>query len=319
MIASAMNTTSPFTWQPGNMYGPNVTVTPTKTTTYTVSASSGCGLAIATITINVNPLPATSFYSDNLTGCAPLCIQFRDRTTCPEPISQWVWSLGNGDTLQSQSPIYCYKKSGSYDVSLTTVSDSGCSSTLGVINYITVYTGPLAKFGLSPQPTSILAPTIQFTDSSTDSYGISEWSWNFGETGDTISNLQNPRHVYRDTGTYCPTLIVTNGHGCADTVTNCLVIDPLYELYIPSAFTPNSDGKNEVFIPKGNDVTSFEMYIFDRWGMQLFHSTDMKNGWNGTVKGGSTISAEDTYVYLIHVYDTKHKEHTYTGRVTLLK
>jgi len=172
---------------------------------------------------------------------------------------------------------------------------------------------------MSPQPTTILQPNIQFTDKSTDNYGIVYWTWNFGETGDTTSYLQNPTHTYMDTGTYCVNLVVMNQHGCVDSTTNCLIIDPVFTLYIPDAFTPNSDGKNEVFMAKGNDVKSFEMYIFDRWGMQLFHSTDINLGWTGTVKGGNTIAQEDTYVYLINAYDNKNEKHTYLGKVSLLK
>ena len=110
-----------------------------------------------------------------------------------------------------------------------------------------------------------------------------------------------------------------NIHGCTDTVTECLVIDPIYTLYIPDAFSPNGNGVNDVFMAKGNDIKSFEMYIFDRWGMQLFHSTDIMNGWDGSAKSGGGVQQEDTYVYLIYAVDHKDKKHTYIGKVNLIK
>jgi gliding motility-associated-like protein len=61
------------------------------------------------------------------------------------------------------------------------------------------------------------------------------------------------------------------------------------------------------------------MYIFDRWGMQLYHTTDITKGWNGTVGGGSTVAQEDTYEYKIKVTDAQNKEHAYVGNVTLIK
>ena len=222
LIATATNITSPYVWQPGNLTGPTVAVTPTATNTYTVSASSNCGLATTIVTITVNAIPKPLFSADISNGCAPLCIQFRDKsTTTSGNISQWEWNFGNGDSANSRSPIYCYPKPGVYTVDLTVVSDSGCSATLKDLNYITVWTSPIAAFSVSPQPTNILSPTIQFTDQSTDNYGIVYWIWNFGAAGDTLSYLQNPQHVYQDTGNYCPSLVVMNQHGCVDTTTRC--------------------------------------------------------------------------------------------------
>jgi gliding motility-associated-like protein len=186
---------------------------------------------------------------------------------------------------------------------------------------ITVYTKPIANFIASPQPTDILSPAIQFTDKSIDASGIVYWGWNFGDNrGDSsISALENPSHTYADTGTFCVKLGIINPHGCVDTAIDCIVIDPIFALYIPSAFSPNGNGLNDVFMAKGNDVKTFEMYIFDRWGAELFHSTSINDGWPGTVNGGSSICQEDTYIYLIKVTDHKNKLHSYTGRVTLIK
>jgi gliding motility-associated-like protein len=72
-------------------------------------------------------------------------------------------------------------------------------------------------------------------------------------------------------------------------------------------------------MPKGSYIKNYEMYIFDRWGMQLFHSTNIMNGWDGTVHGGTLVSQEDTYVYLIKVTDTQGYDHNYTGKVNLVK
>jgi gliding motility-associated-like protein len=70
-------------------------------------------------------------------------------------------------------------------------------------------------------------------------------------------------------------------------------------------------------MPKGSYVKNYEMYIFDRWGNQLFQSTEMNNGWDGTVKG--IKCQEDTYVYLIKLTDSQNNSHSYTGNITLMK
>ncbi len=163
----------------------------------------------------------------------------------------------------------------------------------------------------------IANPEVQFTDNSSGKYPIAEWYWQLGD-GSTSSD-KDPSHTYGDTGTYCATLVITDIHGCVDTATNCLVVSPLFTLYIPDAFSPNGDGVNDVFMPKGTYIKDFEMYIYDRWGMQLFHSDNIMNGWNGTVRGGNTICQEDTYVYQIFVTDTRDNKHAYNGSVTLIK
>ncbi len=183
---------------------------------------------------------------------------------------------------------------------------------------VTVYSRPKAAFIYSPDHVSILTPTVQFTDQSSDAYGIGYHWWSFGDGSDSMSHVANPTHTYGDTGSYCATLIVMNNEGCMDTVTNCLVVEPQYNLYIPSAFTPNGDGLNETFKPVGQYVKNFEMYIFDRWGIQLYHTTDINQGWNGTANGDS-ISQEGIYIYKITVRDAQDIPHSYIGSITLIK
>ncbi len=309
-----------FVWQPGNITGACIIVSPGSTTCYTVTALDNCGsIASATVCLNVNPLPAISFSADVYQGCSPLCIQFRNSTTVSGGVQSYFWTFGNGDTSHSVAPVYCYSNSGTYNVGLTAVSDSGCSATLNVLDMITVYSHPNVAFTYSPNPATIINPTIQFNDKSTDASALVYWWWTFGETGDTTSNLQNPTHVYQDTGTFCAQEVVMDIHGCTDTATNCFVIDPVFNLYIPDAFSPNGDGKNETFQPVGQYIKNFEMYIFDRWGNKLYHTLNIYQGWNGTVNGGSIISQEDTYVYKINVTDSQNKQHSFIGNVTIIK
>jgi large repetitive protein len=309
-----------YVWLAGGETSQSVTFMPTGDTTISVELTDGCKSAMQTavIPITVDPVPAISFSSDITNGCNPLCIQFRDMTTIPSGgFSQFGWSFGDRDSNYTSSPIHCYNDTGTFNVSLTVTSDSGCSSTYKKVGMITVYSSPVAAFTYAPNPVNILSPQVQFTDQSTGKYPIVQWYWRFG-TGDSTSELQNPTHNYTDTGTFCPTLTVVDMHGCIDSITNCLVVNPSFTFYIPDAFTPNGDGINDVFMPKGNYVSSYEMYIFDRWGEQLFHSTQMENGWNGTGKGGSVMCQQDTYVYMIKVTDTQGNQHSYTGKVTLL-
>jgi gliding motility-associated-like protein len=292
--------------------------------TITVIDSHGCiDKAVATVT---QPPPiVVSFSADTVKGCSPLCTNFSDVSNDPNyALDRWHWDFGDGDTDDVSSPRHCFNSPGLYGVTLTVKDNKGCTNKLTIPNMIEVYTSPVPSFVMSPQPTTILNPNIQFSDRSTDQYGpISAWQWNFNDplSGgvNDLSNLQNPMHQYGDTGIYCVNLTVTNIHGCKDSVTQCVVISNNYSLYIPDAFTPNGDGLNDVFLPKGEAVQQYSMYIFDRWGTMIYYTNDINKGWDGTVNGGSKICPTDTYVYEINVTDGFNNTHSYIGKVTLIK
>ncbi len=99
--------------------------------------------------------------------------------------------------------------------------------------------------------------------------------------------------------------------------TCCIIRDPI--LYIPNAFYP--DGKNKLFRPVPNplyvDEQSFKMTIFSRWGQQLFETTDIGNGWDGTVNGQYTPAG--LYSYILTYSSLQGKEYTKRGTVTLIR
>ena len=91
-------------------------------------------------------------------------------------------------------------------------------------------------------------------------------------------------------------LTVTDTNGC--TTSNELVVKVLHKLYMPSSFTPNNDGTNDVFrIPPGASIDLREFSVFDRWGNVIFKTTDMVKGWDGTYHGENLDMG--AYVYFI--------------------
>jgi gliding motility-associated-like protein len=96
-------------------------------------------------------------------------------------------------------------------------------------------------------------------------------------------------------------------------------MDADFEFYIPSAFTPNNDSKNETFTGIGNNITYFEMMIFDRWGENIFITDDISQGWNGRVNGTGALLKQDIYAYNIRVLDSYGIEHKFNGKVTLIR
>jgi gliding motility-associated-like protein len=100
-----------------------------------------------------------------------------------------------------------------------------------------------------------------------------------------------------------------------------VVIKPDYVLYIPNAFTPNSDGINDGFKAVGIGVVEFKLQIFDRWGALIFESNDINKAWDGSVngKGDSESTKQEVYVWKAEVKDVRNENHYLIGHVTLLK
>jgi gliding motility-associated-like protein len=102
---------------------------------------------------------------------------------------------------------------------------------------------------------------------------------------------------------------------------HCLVIGPDYTLYVPNAFSPNGDGMNETFYPKGSgiDESRYKMWIFDRWGNMIWYTEQWGKGWDGHANDGNDVAQEDVYIWKIQVYDYLNKKHDYIGHVSMVK
>ncbi len=305
-----------YTWSNQAGHSAVVNVSPAVTTTYLVTVSDNCGTPVAldSVIVVVNPLPLVNFAIDPSEGCIPLNVTFTNQTITSLQ-SHVFWNFGDGFTDTIQNPVHIYTVAGVYDVSLEVTSSEGCVSSIIKRNAISTFGIPEASFIADPNRASILHPLISFEDKSA---GSINWDWDFGD-GTGTSILQNPKYYYKDTGTYIVRLIVENDHACQDTVYEQVIIEPDFTLYIPNAFTPNDDGRNEFFRVSGIGITSMQLIIFDRWGNRVFSSENMEDGWNGRVNNSGAVCQQDTYVYLVKVV-TFHGEHKeITGRVTIIR
>lgn len=179
---------------------------------------------------------------------------------------------------------------------------------------ITVHQKPDAGFSTRPNPASILFPKVWFTDLSV---GAVSWFWNFGDG--TTSGLQNPVHVYNGISDNEVWQIVSTEFSCLDTAIQTVIIDAEFTLYIPNAFTPDDDRKNETFTASGIGFTEFSLDIYSRWGQHLYHTKNIEKGWNGQVDNQGVDLKMGVYIYHIEVLDYSNQSHRYTGKVTLLR
>ena len=108
--------------------------------------------------------------------------------------------------------------------------------------------------------------TILFNDQSTSA---DQWLWNFGDFLNSASILRDPAFIYTELGEYIVKLTVSNNEGCIDTISQTIVIEPEFTLYIPNAFTPDNDGVNDFFTPTGIEFNYFEMEIYNAGGKRF--------------------------------------------------
>lgn len=312
-----------YSWTPGAFSADHIFVNPTVNTTYTLVVSDGCGTPPVsnTVLVAVNPLPIVVFSSDTNSGCAPLCVTFEDESVLLSgTVSGWSWSVENKSINNLPSPVNCFNTPGVYDVSLEVTSDKGCVNSITYDDYITVYGYPEADFSVQPETATILDPIFYFSDQSSGSPVSHHWS--FDDKNDaTAVDIVNPSYTYSDTGSYCVQLIVANEFTCKDTAVKCVKVIPDWTIYVPNTFTPNNDGENDFFAAIGTNIIGFEMWIYDRWGNEIYHCTNINEPWNGIVQHGTSneVAPIDTYVWVISFTDVFKQPHRQTGHINLIK
>ncbi|MEW6468627.1 MAG: PKD domain-containing protein [Bacteroidota bacterium] len=297
----------------GSSPGP-LTVSPTATTTYTLWATNGCGITVQKpVTVTVNPLPVINLSPQSATGCDEVTLVFADYNPNNSGCT-YSWNFGDGGTSGGSNTSHSYTQGGIYTVTVVVTSQAGCTGTASSYVTVAVNASPVAGFNATPDPATTLEPTVYFVNTTTNA---ATYSWDFGDGSSSL--LANPVHTYAQKGVYLVVLYTSNASGCYDTAMRVVEVEPEFSFYIPNAFTPNDDGKNDVFMGEGQEISAFEMLIFDRWGELIFRTENPLEGWDGTVRGGSEIAQQDAYVYKISLRDHRNKQHVYHGTVSLIK
>lgn len=116
-------------------------------------------------------------------------------------------------------------------------------------------------------------------------------------------------------------VIAKNNNGCIATDTIRVEVKDLRcdkeNIFIPSAFTPNGDGKNDIWKIRTNVATSFSLKIYNRWGEMVFETNDINQGWDGTYQG--KMSNGGSYAYYLTVNCENQEQYFSKGNITLIR
>ncbi|MDX1652160.1 MAG: gliding motility-associated C-terminal domain-containing protein [Brumimicrobium sp.] len=278
--------------------GPTVLISTPVDRWYLVDFSNACGTVRDSVFIDVIEVNA-------MAG--------NDTIVCPkEPVNLWAtggvaysWTPANSisnpflDSVVAQ-PIYAT----TYTVLVT--DEHGCQATAQVI----VDHFPLPYVQTSPDYYGFQGDEVQLGANGSSPLGT--YSWSPTEYLSCV-NCQNPVSVIPTSMTYTVAFEDENGCKAEDDVT--IFFEGI--IYVPNTFTPDNNGFNDFFFPKGGNIDEFEMLIFNRWGEVIFESNDFHKKWDGTYKGEPV--KDGTYVWKIIYSDFHGNKEEITGHVNVLR
>ncbi len=270
-------------------------------TFYNVIVDDGCNApaSIGTL-VDVLEIPEPLFAIDVTEGCFPVFVEFENLTDTLFTGS-CVWDFGDGNTVAlCDSFSYVYNTPGTFIPSLSVTAPNGCEVTAFFDGTVDVFDYPVADFTWDPNPINTLETTARFVNQSSEDAILFEW--NFAGLGNSTDFEPVFSFPSVDASSWLTCLRVENIHGCADSI--CFFVDMASEVlvYVPTAFTPDNDGLNELFRPViggGVSGVNYEFSIWDRWGERIFFTTDPKEGWNGSVNRGNYYAQIDAYVWVL--------------------
>ncbi|MEO8734162.1 MAG: T9SS type B sorting domain-containing protein, partial [Flavobacteriales bacterium] len=284
-----------YLWQaaPGiaQLFGSDPVVTPLTSMYYVVQVGNACGVVLDSAFVEVRQVVADAW---------------PDTMVCP---GDAVVLRASGGIAYAWSPIASNTDSlvlapavaGDYSVAV--FDDIGCVDTAFV------------EVTLFPQPSvSVLgAATIDYGESTIlQASGSGTFIWS---PDSSLSCATCPDPIASPITTTVYTVQLTDTNGC--TATDAVTVLFRGTLFVPNTFTPNGDGFNDRFYALGKEIEEFKMMVFDRWGMLLFSTDRLGDGWDGTYHGQN--SPVDTYVWRIDLTENDGKQRTVYGHVNLVR
>lgn len=286
-------------------------ITPEKAGIFFVKGISefGC-VAVDSVTISVlQPFTIKTNHDDSL--CAGDKIQLVANGAAKY---RWYPSTGLSDNTIA-NPVATPGASTRYMVVGT--DQLGCFTDTGVVN-ISVF--PVPQFNIIDK--MIVAPAgSTATIKTSNSADVKNWKW-YPSTGLSCADCPEPVLTAKDDIVYRAEVWNEGGCAASDKVTVSVICDN-GNVFIPNTFSPNNDGMNDVFYPRGKGITSVKrMKIFNRWGELVyekndFSANDATAAWNGNYKGLQLTP--DVYVYIVDVVCDNSTVFTLKGNVTLIR
>ncbi|MEZ4828437.1 MAG: PKD domain-containing protein [Bacteroidia bacterium] len=233
--------------------------------------------------------------------------------TDPQNEIQWFYGLNDGTPFHKG---YSYTTPPlPYDITwyVQPVSEVGC-----VNDRV-----PVTAFVFSPESAQIITdpdviemPLAAINFDVATSASLTSWSWNFGDGNGSFD--PSPAHEYQFPGKYEVSVVLTDINGCEITLVDVVEVKKIVNVSVPSAFSPNGDGINDLFRVGHYNLSQFSIQIFNRWGQMVFESDNPDFEWDGNSLSGQRVQ-EGVYVYSLKATDFDGNSITENRTVTVIK
>jgi len=248
------------------------------------------------LTMNVLPnvTPSVMIAASGNGICADSLVVFKATLTDAGPHPDYQWTV-NGEPAGAKTLQFSSNHWNNGDVVSVDLTGSLPCSLPATANSINMTVYPLPTIRLTPDTVIKGGTSMQLDPQIGGAIAWYQWT--------PTERLDNPLiadPIARPVTTTTYSLKVTSVNGCIASAKE--IVNVFYDLAMPSAFTPNGDGRNDRFrIPPGIPVTIFRYAVYDRWGGRVFEAVNSNAGWDGT--RGGTLQPAGTYVWMIEYYN----------------
>lgn len=288
------------TWSPilhpSDTLGNNIWISSDSNRVYYVSSENACGQSLDSVVTLVFGYSGVAF------GDTVICAGDSAEIYALEGVSYYWYpnvSLSNNDS----SFTFAYPiQSINYNVIIE--NNFGCRDTFSVA--VDVSQDPLVDAGnnfwmMYGEPINLNGST-----------SVSNFYWE-SSSWMSCSTCLNPSINPSQTTQYI--LHAIDSVGCENTDT--VEVNIKGSIFTPNSFTPNNDGINDEFEIKGESIKNFELWIYNRWGENIFHTIEISDNWDGKYLGNKCKI--DTYLWIIEYLDYNQNFHVLKGHVNLLE
>ncbi len=292
--------------------GENIEVTPGQSSTYYVVATDTYGCS-STSMVTVGSSAVNVEVPSSVDICANDTVSLFANNLNPDDLLTYEWSpegiIVSG--ANTNNPTFYLEE----DNVMMLISENqfGCKDTLLIpIDVIENNLNVMATAdpdSIYPGETSQLNATAN---------NATEYLWTYGELLDN-DQIDNPVAMPLETTTF--TVFVEDEIGCKDTANVTVYLKSFFceepYIFVPNAFTPDGDGRNDVFYVRGNAIDELLLVVYNRWGEKVFETNDLNSGWDGTYKGKEL--SPDVFGYYLELKCLNGEEYFKKGNVSLIR
>ncbi len=285
---------------------------------FTLQTNTICGNLTQGIEVKINQAPTGKIITDyKVSQCEPATANF---SSTYANLSKQYWYINDSlaEDFDYETAIDATLAAGVYNIK-TKVFSGDCEAS-AILDPIIVYSKPVSNFISNPgYKISREYPRLFLKDISTSKNPFAtRWFYNNQPIDQNKEFYYNVAETDKDT--FVIKLVNISGIGaCKDSIEKIFVFNPINQLYIPDAFSPDAKGpdENNEFKVKGPAMQHFYVEIFNKWGEMVYFSKDMNAAWDGTF--GGKLAPQGVYIYKINSTDWNGVSRDYSGTITLIR